>query len=85
MASSRVTELSSLINKQAEIQESISQQLININALLAVATEDQCFLGYPKWITHHYLCSIELLAGLVLTTSEENLDFLLGLKKRFFH
>ena len=85
MADNSVNELLPLINRQIEVQEIIEQYALNIDALANIAVSDEKFLEYPRWIVHGYLCAIGDIILLLRKTAEDDIDFLLKVKKCLIH
>ena len=85
MATSRVTELLSLINNQIEVQEVIMQHALDLAAMIKVATHDSDFLNHPKWVIHSYLCAIGSIVDLIKVAGEDDIDLLLNTKRYLLH
>jgi hypothetical protein len=57
MATSRIDEITSLINKQVEFQEKIKEHLLKAEAIANVALSDD-FLNYKQSVIHAYLWTL---------------------------
>lgn len=76
MAETSVTDFTSLINQQIEIQEILNSRLTKIEALLCVALDDH-FLGCAKNTQYEYLYALSDLVSQTLKHNELALNFLL--------